>query len=427
MTDPDHKSTVKNFIASKEADLLSISHAIHRDPELGLHEHRACELLVSTLREAGFHVETPVADLDTAFVATYRSDTPGPRIGLAAEYDCVPDLGHACGHNIIAAAGVGAALAVRPIVDLTGGSVTVFGTPDEEAVSPKSRGGKVVMAEAGIFDEVDVILMTHPHSGGNVVWDYTFPLKDFNVSFLGKAAHYTLPHEGVNALESLISFLATVKGMQSNWRSGVMFAYTIVDGGGLSPIIIPQSASAHVVMKAFDSAYLEEIFSAVERCAANVADTLGTQMKVTINGEYKSTIPNLVLVDLVEQNLHLLGAPVTDPAESQRALERLNYPGPSTDFADVSWLVPGIHWWCSLGDASHVLHTPEFAEAAGSAVGDQAVLLASQVMAMTAVDILSTPGCLERIKGEFNRYKEDGFKKVPGIPPDFAPLPMGHR
>lgn len=423
MTDSDHKTAVRRFIASNEADLLSISHAIHRDPELGLHEHRACERLVSTLREAGFQVETPVVGLDTAFVATYHSDTPGPRIGLAAEYDCVPDLGHACGHNIIAAAAVGAALAVRSVVDDTGGSVTVFGTPDEEAVSPGSRGGKVVMAEAGVFDNVDVVLMTHPHSGGNVVWDYTFPLKDFNVTFLGKAAHYTLPHEGVNALESLISFLATVKGMQSNWRSGVMFAYTIVDGGGKSPIIIPQSASAHVVMKAFDSAYLEEVFAAVERCAANVAGTMGTSVEVTINGEYKSTIPNLALVDLVQQNLRLLGAPVNDPAESQRALERLDYPGPSTDFADVSWIVPGIHWWCSLGDTPHVLHTREFAEAAGSSEGDRAVLMASQVMAMTGVDILTTPGCLERIREEFNRYKEDGFTKVPGIPPDFAPLP----
>jgi metal-dependent amidase/aminoacylase/carboxypeptidase family protein len=119
----------------------------------------------------------------------------------------------------------------------------------------------------------------------------------------------------------------------------------------------------------------------------------------------------------------MLGAPVTDPAESQRALEKLDYPGPSTDFADLSWIVPGIHWWCSLGDAPHVLHTPEFAEAAGSADGDRAVLLASQVMAMTAVDILTTPGCVERITEEFHRYREEGFAKVPGIPPDFAPLP----
>ena len=199
----DHKAAVRRYIDSNEADLLAISHAIHSNPELGLQEHRACELLVSTLRESGFEVETPVAGLDTAFVASYRSNRPGPRIGLAAEYDCVPDLGHACGHNIIAASAVGAALALRSVVDDTGGSVTVFGTPDEEAVSPDSRGGKVVMAEDGVFDDVDVVLMTHPHSGGNVVWDYTFPLKDFNVTFLGKPAHYTLPHEGVNALECL--------------------------------------------------------------------------------------------------------------------------------------------------------------------------------------------------------------------------------
>jgi len=423
VTQPDYKTAVRQYVASKEADLLSISHTIHRDPELGLQEHRACELLVSTLRQSGFEVETPVAGLDTAFVASYRNDKPGPRVGLAAEYDCVPDLGHACGHNIIAASAVGAALALRSVVDDTGGSVTVFGTPDEEAVSPESRGGKVVMAEDGVFDDTDVVLMTHPHSGGNVVWDYTFPLKDFNVTFLGKPAHYTLPHEGVNALECLLSFLGAVRAMQRNWRSGVMFAFTIVDGGGESPIIIPRKATAHVVMKAFDASYLEEVFSRVEQCAGNIAATMGTQANVKMNGEYKSTIPNLGLVALVRENLRLLDAPVVDPRESQRALERLDYPGPSTDFADVSWVVPGIHWWCSVGDNPYVLHTPEFAEEVGSTAGDQAVLLASQVMAMTGVDILTIPGYLEGITEEFTRYKEDGFRNVPGIPPDFLPLP----
>ena len=264
MTHFDYKAAVRQYVSSNETDLLSISRTIHCNPELGLREHRACELLVSTLRESGFDVETPVAGLDTAFVARFRSDKPGPRIGIAAEYDCVPGLGHACGHNIIAASAVGAALALRSVVDDTGGSVTVFGTPDEEAVSPESRGGKVVMAEAGVFDSVDVVLMAHPHSGGNVVWDYTFPLKDFNVTFLGKPAHYTLPHEGVNALECLLSFLSAVRAMQGNWHSGVMFAFTIVDGGGESPIIIPEKATAHIAMKAFDAAYLDEIFAKVE-------------------------------------------------------------------------------------------------------------------------------------------------------------------
>lgn len=426
MTQPDYKIAVKQYVASKEADLLSISHTIHCNPELGLQEHRACELLVSTLRESGFEVKTPVAGLDTAFVATYRSDKPGPRIGLAAEYDCVPGLGHACGHNIIAASAVGAALAVRSVVDDTGGSVTVFGTPDEEAVSPGSRGGKVVMAEAGVFDDVDVVLMTHPHSGGNVVWDYTFPLKDFNVTFLGKPAHYTLPHEGVNALECLLSFLGAVRAMQSNWRSGVMFAFTIVDGGGKSPIIIPEKATAHIAMKAFDANYLEEVFAKVEQCATNVADTMGAQAKVSINSEYKSTIPNLGLVTLVKENLRLLDAPVVDPTESQQALERLGYPGPSTDFADVSWVVPGIHWWSTVGDKPYVLHTPEFAAEVGSAAGDKTVLLAAQVMAMTAVDILTIPGRAQSITEEFKRYREGGFRNVPGIPPDFMPLPKAN-
>jgi aminobenzoyl-glutamate utilization protein B len=139
--------------------------------------------------------------------------------------------------------------------------------------------------------------------------------------------------------------------------------------------------------------------------------------------EYKSMIPNFELIDLIYQNLSLLNAPVTDLAQSQRKLEQLDYPGASTDFADVSWAVPGIHWWCSIGDNQHVLHTPEFAEDVGSELGNQAVLLASKVMAMTAVDILTIPGCSEKIKEEFTRYKKDNFTNVPGIPPNYFAIP----
>jgi len=419
----DYKAKTKQYIDSIKTELFSISQTIHRNPELGLKEYKACALLTTKLHESGFQIENPVAGMDTAFIAIFKSGKPGPRIGFVAEYDCVPELGHACGHNVIAAAAMGAALGTKLIIEELGGSVMVFGTPDEEAVSPVSRGGKVIMAQKGIFDDVDVVLMTHPISGPNVVWDYTFPLKDFHVTFTGKPAHYTLPHEGVNALESLLLFLNSVKRMQTNWRSGVMFAYTIVDGGGESPIIIPQKAAAHIAMKAFYAAYLGETFSKVEQCAANVARIMGAQAEVKMISEYKSMIPNFELIDLIYQNLSLLNAPVIDLAQSQRKLEQLDYPGASTDFADVSWVVPGIHWWCSIGDNQHVLHTPEFAEDVGSEPGNQAVLLASKVMAMTAVDILTIPGCSKKIKEEFTRYKKDNFTNVPGIPPNYLEIP----
>ncbi|MFC2164817.1 amidohydrolase [Acidobacteriota bacterium] len=423
MNNTDYKAIAKQYIDSIKSELFSISQSIHRNPELGLKEYKACELLTTKLHEAGFQIENPVVGMDTAFIAIFNSGKPGPRIGLIAEYDCVPELGHACGHNVIAAAALGAALGTKLVIEELGGSVTVFGTPDEEAVSPVSKGGKVIMAQKGIFDNVDVVFMTHPNSGPNVVWEYTFPLKDFHVTFKGKPAHYTLPHKGVNALESLLLFLNSVKRMQTNWRSGVMFAYTIVDGGGESPIIIPQKATAHIVMKAFYTAYLEETFSKVEQCAANVAHIMGAQAEVKMISEYKNMIPNFELIDLIYQNLSLLNAPVIDLTQSQRKLEQLDYPGPSTDFADVSWVVPGVHWWCSIGDNQHVLHTPEFAEDVGSEPGNQAVLLASKAMAMTAVDILTIPGCSEKIKEEFARYKKDDFTNVPGIPPNYSAIP----
>jgi amidohydrolase len=418
-----HHKKVQEEVERLRGDILRISLNIHSHPELGLQEHHACSLLSTEAAAAGFKVETPVAGLDTAFVARYSSGKPGPKLAFLCEYDALPGLGHACGHNVIAAASFGAALALRIIVDELGGTLLLFGTPDEEAISDQSKGGKVVLTQAGVFEGLDAVLMMHPWGGDSQAWGYTFPLKDFTVRFEGKAAHYTEPEKGINALEALIQFLNDVNAIKRGWSPSVMFAYTITDGGGPSAVIIPASAEAHITMKAFDSAYLESRFEQVRACVQAVSAMTGAGGQIQILDEYRHMIPNLHLAASLARNIKVLGGTVKNPVESQRELERRTYPGLSTDAADVSWIAPSIHGYCSIGDESLVAHTPEFAVAAGSEPGNEGAILAAKAMALTACDMLVDKDFARRVKDEFSMYRDSGFAAVPGIPPSYLPFP----
>jgi amidohydrolase len=410
-------------VDSIQDDIVRVSRSIHAHPELGLHENWSCAFLCKEAAAMGFKVETPVAGLDTAFVARYTSGKPGPAIGFLCEYDALPELGHGCGHNIIAAASFGAAVALRSAVDELGGSIVLIGTPDEEAISDESKGGKVVMARAGVFDGLDAAMMMHPLGGANAVWRYAYPLKDLTVHFEGKPAHYTEPEQGINALEALLMFLNDVNAIKRSWSPSVMFAYTITDGGGPSAITVPKSAEAHITMKAFNGEYLEACFARVQTCVKAVSEMTGAKGSITVLDEYRHMIPNLHLAAGMARNITELGGSVESPLDSQRALERRTYPGLSTDFSDVSWVVPGIHGYCALGGDSLVAHTPEFAAAAGSEPGNAAALLAAKAMAMTAADMFADPGFAKQVREEFQSYRDNGFGNVPGIPPGFLPFP----
>jgi amidohydrolase len=421
----DYKAMAIDEIERYDNQLIKISDAIHQNPEVGLEEHYACQLLTSHAEELGFEVDTGVAGMETAFVARYEGEKSGPRIAFLAEYDALSDLGHGCGHNIIAASAIGAAASLRKIVDEVGGTVLLYGTPDEEAFGPNSRGGKVIMSNAGLFDNIDVALMMHPINGNNVVWRYSFPLKDFTVSFHGQSAHYTLPHEGINALEALLLFLNAVNTIKRGWEPNVMFAYTITDGGGPSPITVPGHAQARVTMKSFHSQHLEILFNQVSECAQHISKITGAGSNIRVLGEYRNCIPNLVLSRSLYRNFSLLGEQVEHPSVSKKRLERLTYPGISTDFGDVSWRVPGIHGYCSLGDPELIPHTSEFAAAAGSSPGHRAARISAKAMAAVGVDILTDPDLAKDLRSEFEHYRLSDFSNVPGIPPQFLDFPDG--
>jgi amidohydrolase len=417
-----HHAKVLEEVERLRPDALRVSRSIHDRPELGLEERWACGFLADEARKRGFEVETPVAGLETGFVARYSSGKAGPRIAFLCEYDALPGLGHACGHNIIAAASFGAAMALRSLADELGGTILLIGTPDEEGVSEASKGGKVIMSRAGIFRGLDAAFMMHPAGGSDVAWTYCFPLKDFTVRFEGRPAHYTQPEKGINALEALLLFLSDVNALKRSWSPSVLLAYTITDGGGPSAIIVPKSAKAHLTLKTFDSAYMETLFGQIRTCVKAVSEMTGAKGSVEVLDEYRSLIPNLGLTASLFRSLRSLGAKVENPLVSQRDLERKRYPGVSTDFSDVSWEAPAIHGYCGIGEGL-VLHTPEFAAAAASDAGDEAVIRAAKAMALSAVDMLTDAAFARGVREEFRAYRDRGFKGVPGIPPEYDPFP----
>ncbi|MGW6862006.1 amidohydrolase [Streptomyces xanthophaeus] len=361
-------------------DLWAVSRALHADPELAYEEHRAARLLTDELRRAGFAVEPGTAGLETAFVARTGSGQ-GRCVALLLEYDALPDLGHACGHNLIAAAGLGAALALRDVLEEEfEGTVLAVGTPAEER-----GGGKVALAEAGVFDSVDAALMFHP---GVHDWSWA-PLTaqtQVRVGFHGRAAHPTGdPTRGIDALAALIQLFNTAAVMSRRLPSG-SHVQGIVTEGGSATNVVPAFAEGLFGLRAATSTALDALVAEIDAWAKGVAAATGTRVDVDRLGRgYAHFRDNDVLSDRFGLHIARSGIRLTQPAGGI-------FLG-SSDIGDVSSRVPAIHPFVAiLGDetcdeASD--HTPAFARAAASERGREVMLAAAEALACTAADVLT--------------------------------------
>jgi amidohydrolase len=384
------KIKVKDIIESQRQQLIQLSLKIHDNPELGFQEEKASTWLSDYLKDNGFHVEKGIADLPTAFRATYGQGNP--RVALLAEYDALPGLGHGCGHNIIAASAVGAGIASKLAVDTLGGSIVVLGTPGEEVF-----GGKIDMVKAGVFQRMDAAMMVHPNMH-NMVVAQMLACISLNVEFLGRAAHAAAqPHQGVNALEALILSFNSINSLRQHIRSEARIHGVITDGGE-APNIVPSHSAARFLIRAPDDAYLEELKGRVLNCFEGAALATGAKLKYNWGDRtYASMKNNMVLAGLFRENLEALG----------RHVETFDvrFGSGSTDMGNVSQVVPSIHPTVAIASPEVSLHTPEFASAAASEAGQKGLLDAAKAMAMTVVDILSQPGIVDKIKQEF--YSDD--------------------
>lgn len=380
------KSRVVSEIDRHRDELKDLSLRIHSHPEIAFQEEKAASWLTDYLQKKGFTVEKGICGLATAFRAGYGKGKPV--IALLAEYDALPKLGHACGHNIIATSAVGAGIAARLAVDELGGTVQVMGTPAEEMY-----GGKVYMIKEGAFKGVDAVMMVHP-AGLNTATTKFLALEALDVEFFGKPAHAAArPEAGINALEALLMSFAGVNSLRQHIRDSARIHGIITDGGE-APNIVPAHTAARFIVRAAEDSYLDELKGRVLNCFIGAATATGARLKYQW-GEtrYAPLRNNFTLARMFRKNLQSLGRRVhlVDP--------RIGIG--SSDIGNVSQVVPSIHPLIAIASARAVTHSPQFARTAASEAGTRGLLDAAKALAMTVVDLMAEPAMLDRVKKEF--------------------------
>ncbi len=376
---------VAKEVDARRDELIELSLRIHQNPELGLQEVKASRWLTSYLRRNTFKVEKGICGLETSFRGSYGSGKPA--IALVAEYDALPKLGHACGHNIIAAAAVGAAVALRGAIDQMGGSVVIIGTPAEEL-----HGAKGIMVQRGAFDDIDAAMMVHP-SVQDRAGTPALACINLEVEFFGKAAHAAAhPEEGINALEAMIQAFNGINSLRQHIRERARI-HGIITQGGEAPNIVPAYTSASFLVRAEDEVYLEELREKVINCFKAAALATGARLEYKWSeGYYAPMRMNLALAELFARNMEALGRKVLPPSDR---------PFGSTDMGNVSAVVPSIHPYVAIAPPEVLPHSPEFAWAAASETGHRGLIDGAKAMAMMVVDLICRAEEMERVREEF--------------------------
>lgn len=352
--------------------LIDLSHSIHAEPELAFEETRSMAKTIAPLAERGFEIRSGVAELPTAFRASFGS---GPlTVALCAEYDALPGMGHACGHNIIAAASVGAALGLAEVADEFGLTVLVLGTPAEE-----SGGGKVLMLERGVFDDVAMAMMVHP-GPLDIAGAHSLAMADLSVVFHGREAHASAaPHLGLNAGDAVTITQVALGLLRQHLQPGQQL-HGIVGDGGVAPNIVPGRAELLYYLRAVDSASLDNLMRRASACFEAGALATGCHQEIrTVAPTYTELTPDPALLFAYREQISGLGrVPIAPELEAQRPLG-------STDMGNVTNVIPGIHPVIGIDAGGAVTHQPGFAAASVNASADRAVLDGSLALARTAI------------------------------------------
>jgi len=372
-------------------ELVAASRFLHQHPELAYEEREAAQRLTALLKGRGFEVTEGAGGLPTAFLARAGVERPSATIAFLAEYDALPSLGHACGHNLIAAGSIGAALALEPFLTALGGQVQVIGCPAEER-----GGGKIALVKAGLFAGIDAALLVHP-SNRNELFKCALAMRALQVEFFGKSSHAAAaPHLGINALDAVLLSFTNLNALRQQLRGDARIHGVITDGGR-APNIIPDYAAARFYIRALDLDYLHDLHRRVVACLEAAAQATGATVTIHDEGEtYHPMRFNRALGRLFQANLEALGERVEQTPEDQEL--------GSTDVGNVSQVVPTIQPTIALTNRPEVVcHTVAFAEAAGGPAGDRALLLTAKTLAMTALDLFADPACLRQVQEEFQR------------------------
>lgn len=382
------KSAAARRVEALRPQLTRLAIKIHDNPEPGFKEFKASGWLTTFLEKKRFTVERGICDMPTAFNACYGKGSP--RIALLAEYDALPGVGHACGHNLICTIAVGAAVASRKTVDTHGGSVLVIGTPAEEL-----HGGKVTMANRGAFADIDAAILVHPETFDSATSN-ALACQNLTVEFFGKSAHAAAsPERGINALDAMIMSYNAIAALRQHMRSTAR-VHGVITHGGDAPNVVPEHSAAEFIVRAADDTYLDELEQKVLNCFAGAAKATGTRLEYRWDDiRYAAMRSNMALAKLYADNIKTLGREARIPAAG---------PGfGSTDMGNVSQVVPAIHAMVAVAPRGISIHSPDFARAAVSETGFKGMVDAAKTVAMTVIDLLGTPDKLRQVKEEFNR------------------------
>jgi len=372
----DRQERIVQAIEGAAADILSVSHQIHAHPELGYEEVFASTLLADTLERYGFTVERGYAGMATAICARKGPGDGGPRVAFLAEYDALPEIGHACGHNVIATSALAAGIGLGAVIDELGGEVLVIGTPAEE-----TDGGKVTMVRRGCFDEIDAALMVHPFTGHYALTKA--PAYDaIQISFYGKAAHAAAaPWDGVNALDAMLLTFANINALRQQMRPDGRI-HGVITRGGAAPNIIPEYTEARFYVRASNRKYLNTLVEQFKACAQGAATATGARVEISnYENSFDEMVNNTTLAYRARDYL-------TQALGVQEVKEAPDTFG-SVDMGNVSNVTPGIHMLVERADAT--------------------ILRSGKALALTGCDVLTD--------AEFLRAARKEFAETLGYPP----------
>ncbi|MCV7203667.1 M20 family metallopeptidase [Mycolicibacterium peregrinum] len=382
--------SVEDAINRRRGDLVELSHSIHAEPELAFAEHRSCAKTQALVAEYGFEITSAAGGLDTAFRASYGS---GPLvIGVCAEYDALPEIGHACGHNIIAASAVGTALALADVADELGLTVVLIGTPAEEL-----GGGKVLLLNAGVFDDIAATVMLHP-GPVDIAAARSLALSEVTVNYTGRESHAAVaPYLGVNAGDAVTVAQVAIGLLRQQLMPGQM-VHGIVTHGGQATNVIPGRAELRYTMRATDMSALGELEDRMAGCFSAGALATGCEHQVTeIGPAYAELVPDPWLSETVRAEMLRLGRnPLPENVEA-------SVPLGSTDMGNISQVMPGIHPVIGIDSGGAAIHQPAFTAAAAGPSADKAVLEGAIMLARSVVQLAETPAQRDRVLEALHR------------------------
>ncbi len=382
------KTRIAEAVEAARSEIVELSHRIHASPEPAFEEHKAAAWIAEALRAHGFDVELPAGRLATAIRATRRGGRGGgkPRIGILAEYDALPGLGHGCGHNTMAASGVGAAIGLAGIADELPGEIVFLGTPAEERGS-----GKQFMIEDGLFDGIDAAMLFHP-CDRNHVESHPLASEDVDVVFSGLQAHAAAdPWKGRNALDAMILLFSSVGLWRQQLRPDAR-VHGIIQEGGTAANIIPERTKAWFMLRSTDQPYYEEMRARFRALAEAAALATETTVEVTFSGGAKTMKQNRLLEQRWVENAAAYGIVDEGPDPNSG----------STDMGNVSWVCPTIHPDLAIADEGTPGHSIRFRDAAATPRADETTLLAATLVGQVAYELFADPQLVEAAWRDFH-------------------------